>query len=556
MLQDRYSVATSLGGAWPIALLVLASPGASQQAAIPDPVRAAAQVITADQLRRDVHFLASDALRGRATATPGFDSAAAYIIRRLERLALRPAGDSATYRQHYTVLEASLDTLRTRVTLAGRALRYGEDFLVRQFADSGAVSGPVVYVGHGIRAPRRGIDPYAGLNVQGAFLVAHWPPALPRGESFETLGRFRTDWQPAPDAAEALGAAGVIYVGPPDARARWERLRASGVPIRTRELDPPVPSAYRRTRILSLEIAPSLLDTLLAGERVGAAEVRAGAASRDYVPAFALGPDKRVAVHVALASATALRPYNVVAMVEGSDPRLRQEAVILLAHLDGAVGTQAVGGDSIYNAADDNASGSAAILGVAEAMARAPRPRRSVIFLWDSGEEVGLWGSRHFVSRPVVPLENVVTVVNVDMIGRSRPPGSADTADAELTGPGEVYVTGPGVLSEALDSLVTRANAAYLGLRLNRRYDVATHEFFYPRTDAGPFLERGVLMLEFFTGLHGDYHEPGDEPDKLDPAKMEQIARTVFVTAWLLADAPERPALDKGIPPTVPRYPR
>ena len=116
-------------------------------------------------------------------------------------------------------------------------------------------------------------------------------------------------------------------------------------------------------------------------------------------------------------------------------------------------------------------------------------------------------------------------------------------------------MTGPGVLSTALDSLVNRANRAYLNLNLNRRYDVATSQFFYPRTDAGPFLERGVLTLGYFTGLHGDYHGVGDGPDQLDPLKMEQVARTVFVTTWLLADAAVRPAIDKAIPLTVPRHP-
>jgi Zn-dependent M28 family amino/carboxypeptidase len=313
-----------------------------------------------------------------------------------------------------------------------------------------------------------------------------------------------------------------------------------------------VPSAYRRPTLLALDIQAGALDSLLAGERVGAAELRAGAATGDYVPSFVLG--RQATVHVAFASAATLRPYNVVARLEGADPELRREAVVLLAHLDGAVGTAAVAGDSIYNAADDNASGSAAVLGIAAALAQAPQPTRSVLFLWDSGEEVGLWGSRHFVANPPVPLADIVTLINVDMIGRSREPGTDREDEAELTGPREVYVTGPGVLSASLDSLVTAANAAYLGLRLNRRYDVATDQFFYPRTDAGPFLERGVLTLGYFTGLHGDYHAPGDEPHKLDPLKMEQIARTVFVTTWLLADAAERPAIDRGIPETVPRY--
>ncbi len=538
-----------------LALVVLATaagaPGRAQ-APIPAPVRAAAEAITAAQLERDVHVIAADAQRGRATPSPGFDSAAAYITRRLAQLGLRPLGDSGTYRQHYSVREAVLDTTRTTLTLGNQSLRYGAEFLVRLFTDSGTVTAPLVYVGHGIRAPAKGIDPYAGVDVRGAIVLVHGPVALPKGETAQSLGRVRTDWQTPPDAAQSQGAIGVLYVMPGDAQARWDRVRASAAGLTARELDPPVPSAYRRPTLLALEIHAGALDALLQGERVGTAELLAAAATQDYAPSFALR--RQASVHIAFASAATLRPYNVVALLAGADPRLRREAVVLLSHLDGAVGTAAVRGDSIYNSADDNASGSTAVLGIAAALARAPRPKRSVVFLWDSGEEVGLWGSRHFVTNPPVPLADMVTLINMDMIGRARTPGAANDDETDVTGPGEVYVTGPGVLSTALDSLVTRANAAYLGLRLNRRYDDATQSFFYPRTDAGPFLERGVLTLGYFTGLHGDYHAPGDEPHKLDPRQMEQIARTVFVTTWLLADAVERPAIDRGIPATVPRY--
>jgi hypothetical protein len=536
-----------------VSLALAAAVLAAGQAPIPDAVRTAAAAITAEQLRQDVHVLAADALRGRATATAGFDSAAAYITRRLAQLGLRPLGDGGTYRQHYSVREAVLDTVATTLSLAGRPLRYGADFLVLLFTDSGTVTAPIVYAGHGVRALHKGIDPYAGLDVRGTFVLVHGPGVLPKGETFPSLGRVRTDWQPAQDAARSLGAVGLIYIVPPAQQARWDRIRATGLGT-ARELDPPVPSAYARPRLPVLMLQASVLDSLLAGEPTSAAALMAGAATQDYAPSFALSATKTVQLRVAFASATVRRPYNVVAQLDGADPTLRREAVVVLAHLDGAVGTGGVGGDSIYNAADDNASGSSGVLGIAAALVRAPRPKRSVIFLWDSGEEVGLWGSRFFVTQPPVPLVDMITLINVDMIGRARVPGTNNEDEAELTGPDETYVVGPGVLSTALDSLVTRANAAYLQLTLNRRYDVATNQFFYPRTDAGPFLERGVLTLGYFTGLHGDYHGVGDGPERLDPAKMERIARTVFVTTWLLADAAQRPAIDKGIPRDVPRY--
>ena len=128
-------------------------------------------------------------------------------------------------------------------------------------------------------------------------------------------------------------------------------------------------------------------------------------------------------VRLPIAASTVYRPYNVVAMIEGGDPQRKAEAITIFAHLDGAVGSRAVNGDAIYNSADDNASGSAALLSIAEQMAAGPRPKRTMVFVWDSGEEQGLWGTRWFVHSPPVPLSQIVAHFNVDMIGASRRPG-------------------------------------------------------------------------------------------------------------------------------------
>ncbi|MEX1181963.1 MAG: M28 family peptidase, partial [Gemmatimonadota bacterium] len=248
------------------------------------------------------------------------------------------------------------------------------------------------------------------------------------------------------------------------------------------------------------------------------------------------------------------RPYNVVALVEGSDPELKDEYITIASHLDGAVGRSALDGDSIYNAADDNASGSSATLSIAEQLMRGPRPKRSIMFIWDSGEERGLWGTRRFVDEPPVPLEDIVAHMNIDMLGASRAPGSPDSADERVTGPREVYLTGPAVLSAGLDSLLQRVNRSYENLGLNRLRDRADAEAFYPRTDAGPFLERGVLAMSFGTGLHERYHRPTDEAQYLDPAKIAAIARTIYVMLWTLADVAVPPRIDKAMPELVPRY--
>ena len=260
-------------------------------------------------------------------------------------------------------------------------------------------------------------------------------------------------------------------------------------------------------------------------------------------------------MNVPVAARTVSRPYNVVAMLEGSDPQLKNEAVTMFAHLDGAVGSREIAGDAVYNSADDNASGSAALLSIAEQLASAPRPKRTIVFVWDSGEEQGLWGTRWFVHSPPVPLSQIVAHFNVDMIGASRRPGSTDSASAGVTERDEVFVIGPQVLSRQASVLLDRVNEDYLKVRFNRTHDRPESEFFYPRTDAGPFLERGILTIGFTTGIHDRYHLPADEARALDPLQVRTIARTILASVWMTADAAERPRIDQPVPRTVPRRP-
>ena len=522
---------------------------AGQDAAVPPAARAAAERIRAERIRSDVAYLASDALRGRNTPSPGLDSAAAFIARRLERAGVRPLGDGGGYLQWYDLRETAPDTAGAYLEVDGRRFRFGTDFLLRSFPGPLDATAPVVYVGHGVRAPARGIDPYAGLDIKGKILLAHGPLAMPRGVSPQLRGRIGADLRAPWTEAFERGALAVLFIPLPRQLEAWDRLPRA--PRSTLELDPPAPSAYAAIPVPTLALRRAVVEALLDGEQVSGRELLQLGDSANFPPSFELR--RRITVHLPAAVERRHRAANVVAWLEGSDPTLRNEYITLAAHLDGAVGPPPAEGDSVYNAADDNASGSAALLAIAEALAQGPRPRRSLIFLWDSGEERGLWGTRRFVSRPPVPLERVVAHINVDMIGGTRRPGTAVQGEEELAGPGEVYVIGPRVLSTELDSLVERAGRAF-GLRLDRRYDTVESEFFYPRTDSGPFLERGVPAVQFFTGLHPRYHRPDDEAQYLDPQKMETVARTVLATAWLLADAPARPTLDKGIPPSVPRY--
>lgn len=522
----------------------------AQAGVVPPAIRSAADSISAEQMAWDLAFLAADELRGRNTPSPGFDMAADYITARLTRAGLKPGGDRGSFRQHYELHETRVDTNAAAIEVGGRRFTLGRDFAMQSLATPISAELPVVYVGHGFVIPGQKIDPYAGVDVKGKLVLAHGPRALPQGVQVRQVGRVAVDAETPLAAAAARGAASVLFITQAADLVRWDGVKGQAA-VR-RELNPSVPSAYAAPSLTSVLLTPPVTMAMLEGEMVsGPQAVRIGEPLA-FPASFQL--KKKVLLHVPASAPTVYRPYNVVAILEGSDPALKDEAVTVFAHLDGAVGTRAVDGDDVYNSADDNASGSAALLNIAEQMAAAPRPKRTIVFVWDSGEEQGLWGTRFFVHNPPVPLARVVAHVNVDMIGASRRPGSADAESNLVTERNEVFVIGPQALSQKTSALLDRVNESYLKLKYNRQYDTPTSEFFYPRTDAGPFLERGILTIGFTTGMHNRYHLPADEARALDPAQAHAIARTVLASVWALADAAERPVIDQPIPDTVPRH--
>ena len=179
-----------------------------------------------------------------------------------------------------------------------------------------------------------------------------------------------------------------------------------------------------------------------------------------------------------------------------------------------------------------------------------PRPRRSIVLIWDTGEETGLWGSRHIAYGPIS--QKIVAHICVDMIGRTKQPGTSVPGEDELAGPGEVFVAGPGVLSTQMDGVLARASRS--SIRMSNRTAGSTwrpSRSSIRAPDAAPYFERKIPYAEFFTGLHGDYHRPSDEVSKIDPAKMEAVSRTVYVMVSMLADDAARPRMDKPLPPNL-----
>jgi Zn-dependent M28 family amino/carboxypeptidase len=291
-----------------------------------------------------------------------------------------------------------------------------------------------------------------------------------------------------------------------------------------------------------------MLDTIFRGEQVNGAEMFRRRIVDEPGASFDLAPAKVMSFTVT-AIKEAVGTQNVVGIWEGGDPVLKNEYVAVGAHYDHVgVGT-AVVGDNIYNGADDDGSGTVAVLAMAEAFAHSPRPKRSIIFVWHCGEEKGLWGSRYFTEYPTVPLNQIVTQLNIDMIGRSKREGDTNRRNAELSGPNEIYVIGSRMMSTELGALSDRVNQSYLNITYNFKYDdPADPNRFFFRSDHFNYARKGVPIIFYFDGEHEDYHRPGDEVSKIDFQKMEKVTRTIFLTGWEIANLPTRPKVDKQLP--------
>jgi Zn-dependent M28 family amino/carboxypeptidase len=297
---------------------------------------------------------------------------------------------------------------------------------------------------------------------------------------------------------------------------------------------------------------------MLVSEKVGGAIFAGEAADKNSASAFVINKTANLS---AVGKTEMLSTQNVVAVWEGADPLLKNEYVAIGAHYD-HVGTNpnARGDDKIWNGADDDGSGTVAVLSIAEALAKAPkRPKRSILFVWHAGEEKGLWGSEYFNKFPTVDIKQVTAQLNIDMIGRSLDPAKIIKCDTpgkpcneELSGANEIYVIGSEMMSSTLGAVTKETNGGYLNMTYNYKYDDPKdpNRFFF-RSDHFNYAVNGIPVVFWFDGVHEDYHQASDHPDKIDYAKMEKVTRTILLTLWEVSDLKTRPAIDKQLPPEL-----
>jgi Zn-dependent M28 family amino/carboxypeptidase len=511
-------------------------------------------------LRADLFFLAADGMRGRLTDTPENALAAEWIKARFERLGLAPAGPEQSYFHAYNLLTATLgDPNRLELTAPNAAtvqLAAGQDFYPQRFSASGRARGALVFAGYGIHAPAQGHDDYRSAAIEGKVVLAfdHEPGERDPNSSLdgvvtaEAANALRKTL-----AAQARGAVAVLFVadthnhpGPSNfeaaARAFWP-----DTPPRIERYT--LATLMEQVRIPAVQISAALAATIVARSGKSLEELGRAAETPGGFTPIALPGEVEVTTTV---NRHVVPDRNVLAMIEGSDAKLKDEWIVVCAHYDhdGADGTR------IFNGADDDGSGTVGLLEIAEAYALAARegrrPKRSVLFAAWNSEERGLLGAWAYAEQPLVPRDRIVAVLNMDMIGRNEevPEGGGNrfrglemqTAESNRNA---INIIGT-ARSADMKAAVTKANAG-IGLELKFRYDNNMSNLMR-RSDHWPFLQHGIPALWFHTGLHPDYHTNYDRPEKVNYDKMEKAARLVYQMSYDLAQQAGRPKLGGGTP--------
>ncbi len=461
-----------------------------------------------------VRDLAAPAMEGRAAGTPGADRAARYLADHFRRVGLRPGGDAGTYLQRFPVLTRVRLGAGNALEVTGpdataRAFAAGADWLPLTFSDDGEVRGDVVFAGYGITASSLGYDDYAGLPSRGRIvLVMTGEPQERNPQSpFRQPEHFHyTELRHKVLNAREHGAAAVVVVENPG--------RAEDAPR-------PIRGTTPAWGVVAVSATRAVAAALLAPAGLDLAQAQA-AIDAQLAPASRPLPGVKLRVRVAL-----VREHgdtaNVVGLLPGTDPARRGDAVVIGAHYDhlgrgSPFSLAPARADEIHPGADDNASGTAAVLGLAEAFARGGGARRTLVFVAFSGEELGLLGSSHYVRHPAVPLERTVAMVNLDSVGRLRD--------------GRLHVMGVDS-GQGLRALVEQA-AWGLDLRLVLRGDAVGP------SDHTAFYNRECPVVFFFTGTHADYHRPSDTWDKVNADGLRTIVTVAYRTARTLADRDER----------------
>jgi Peptidase family M28 len=527
--------------------------------------------ITPEELKEWLSYIASDELQGRRVYTEGLGLAAAYIADHLKEWGVKPAGDDGTYFQVVKVLGVNTKSNSTvTVTVNGQTRTFKDGEGVAFSKNQGgkhSVSGTAEFVGYGLSVPELNLDDFKDRDVTGKVVV--YIGRGPQNTPFRTVaarGRSAIELRHAAAAIgpmaltpqPARGPQPATPAAPPAAGGRGGFAGSLGDFQTVQRLDTQTPP--------QITASDDFYEFLFTGSGTTYADYKAKVDKQEPLPRVDL---KNVSIKVNVDASYDIvqtrLTRNVVGIVEGSDPGLKDSYVLFGAHYDHigyqetqrsaafAGGNNAGGctgqtretprpGDIINNGADDDGSGTVAVMAIAKAFALGAKPKRSVMFVWHAGEEAGLLGSRYMADYPEVPLDKVSAQLNIDMIGRNR----CDLESEANT----VYIVGSDRISTELHNLNEDANAS-LSRPMTMDYemnDPADPESIYTRSDHYSYASKGIPIIFYTTGLHRDYHYLTDEVSKIEFPKMSHIAQLVYTTGWRVANLDHVPARDNKGP--------
>ena len=488
-----------------LCLLLSSLPLSAQDAAttLPELPEPSTPAIALEELRAHVRWLSSDELEGRGTGTPSIDLAAEYIAREFARYGLEPGGEHGTYFQTFEVV-TGVASERNALAMESAGVRTPLDtmqFMPYSFSASGAFTGEPVFAGHGIVAEDEGIDDYGNRDVRGKVVIVR--DGIPaNADPHSTIG-MRATARSKELIARERGAAALLIIE--DNETQLRGLRYDGSPTRAQ-----IPVG-RIGRAAAREILSAAGMTVDADTAFGK-----GPAPRSEEPsALVLQGEFNVQL-------VSRKTRNVIGFVPGADPERREDVIVIGAHYDhlgwGEHGSLYRGSvPMIHNGADDNASGTAGVLELAQHFADTPAGR-TLMFMTFSGEEMGLLGSAHWVSNPTMPIERVRAMFNLDMVGRLP----TDSRRLNVQGIGTSPLWKP---------MVETLNDA-------EAFDLALIEDGHGASDHSSFYAKDIPVLFFFTGLHADYHRPSDDAHLLNYEGQTDVVRYI-AEAITAADAEE-----------------
>lgn len=555
--------------------------------------------ITPADMKEWLSYIASDQLQGRRVYEEGLGLAASYIAEHLKAWGVKPGGDAGSYFQVVKVLGVNVKrNSSVTVTANGQTKTFKDGEGVTFPANQGGkqtLTAKAEFVGYGVSLPSAGLDDYKDRDASGKIVIyvgSRGPQAMPAGGQ-RLLGARARNAIELKHAIAAIGPAGGGF-------GRGGAGRQGGAPAPsttppTGGATPAAPAAqppagggrggqnpnlgdFQTVQRLDNKIPPQItagdafFEFLFSAAGQNYADVKAKADKQEPIPPASLS-DVSITINVdADYDVVQTRlTRNVVGIVEGSDRALKDTYVLFGAHYDhigyqqtppgqgrgggGAGGGQTApggctgqvrdtpsAGDVINNGADDDGSGTVAILGIAKAFATGPKPKRSVMFVWHAGEEAGLLGSRYMADYPSVPLDKVAAQLNIDMVGRNRCDDPKET--------NTVYLVGSDRISTELHEVNEDANASMTApMKLNYEFnDPADPESIYTRSDHYSYASKGIPIIFYTTGLHRDYHYLTDEVGKIEFPKLAHIAQLVYSTGWKVANLDHFPVRDNKGP--------